>query len=204
MRGPHPDHHHERHPERHRERHGGRHRRVFGQGGLRLVLLHLIAERPRHGYELIRAIEDRTGGAYVPSPGAIYPTLTLLEEMGHAIQAAGEGGRKSYAATEAGRAELAENAPLLEGLLHRLAPEEQEGRGHEGHREGRPPRPPQIALAIAHLRMALHGRLSRGPISEAEADAIAALIEDTARRLSGEAPPKTPNGTPHPQDPQPA
>ena len=62
---------------------GGRLGRVFDHGDLRYVLLQLIAEKPRHGYELIKAIEEKFGGTYSPSPGSIYPTLTLLEELGY-------------------------------------------------------------------------------------------------------------------------
>ncbi|MFC3126609.1 PadR family transcriptional regulator [Pseudoroseomonas globiformis] len=161
-------HHHDEQPPQ-RRRHGQG--RIFGQGGLRLVLLHLIGERPRHGYELIRAIEERTGGAYVPSPGAIYPTLALLEEMGHASSETDESGRKSYRVTPEGEVEMAAQAPLMQALLVRLQP------------EGAPGRPPQITLAIAHLRMALRARLARGPLPEAEADAVAALLDDAAQRL---------------------
>ena len=66
--------------------------RVFGQGDLRLLLLKLIAEKPRHGYELIKAVEDGVGGAYSPSPGVVYPTLALLEDLGYASVAEAEGG----------------------------------------------------------------------------------------------------------------
>ena len=84
-------------------RRGGR---VFGHGGLRLVLLRLIADKPRHGYELIKAIEERLGGSYSPSPGVVYPTLTLLEEMGHVTVSAEGGGRKLHTITDAGREHL--------------------------------------------------------------------------------------------------
>src|SRR5690242_19960708 len=75
----------------HHGRHGGlggrmrgrRAERVFDQGDLRYVILKLISEAPRHGYEIIKAIEEQVGGAYSPSPGVIYPTLTLLEELGY-------------------------------------------------------------------------------------------------------------------------
>src|ERR1700684_3168633 len=102
-------HNHHRHFARHgfgwaamreaRGRHGfgrhGRPDRVFEQGDLRLVLLKLIADKPRHGYELIKAVEEAVGGAYAPSPGVVYPTLTLLEDMGYAtVQAEAEGGKK--------------------------------------------------------------------------------------------------------------
>ena len=89
------------------ERHGRN--RVFDQGDLRLVLLQLIADKPSHGYELIKAIEERFGGGYSPSPGVVYPTLTLLEEMGFATVAPEAGGKKLYAATDEGRAELEKN-----------------------------------------------------------------------------------------------
>src|SRR5437763_6693299 len=75
----------------------GRHRfgggRVFEQGDLRLVILKLISEKPAHGYELIKQVEERLGGAYSPSPGVIYPTLTLLEELGYLTMAPGEGAK---------------------------------------------------------------------------------------------------------------
>src|SRR3984957_15106497 len=115
----HPHHHHERRFARGDHHHGeerhGRHGRggrsalgrFFAHGDLRLVILNLIAEKPRHGYEIIKAIEEQVGGAYSPSPGVIYPTLTLLEELGYVTVEAAEGGKKLYRITEAGDAELA-------------------------------------------------------------------------------------------------
>ncbi|TAJ24594.1 MAG: PadR family transcriptional regulator, partial [Reyranella sp.] len=99
---------------------GGR-RRVFGSDELRLVLLKLIADEPRHGYELIRAIEELTGGSYVPSPGMVYPTLTMLDEMGHIAEAKSEGARKAFAVTDAGTTHLAERKAEVEALFARLA-----------------------------------------------------------------------------------
>jgi DNA-binding PadR family transcriptional regulator len=110
-----PDH-HERGP----HRRGGRLARLLEHGDLRLLVLHLIAAKPSHGYEIIKAIEDLTAGAYAPSPGIIYPTLTMLEELGQAESTA-EGARKSYAATETGRTALAENAEAITTLLARLS-----------------------------------------------------------------------------------
>jgi len=78
---------------------GGGRRRMFDGGELRLVLLKLIAEKPRHGYDLIRAIEERTGGAYAPSPGIVYPTLTMLSDMGLIEEQTAEGARKLFAIT---------------------------------------------------------------------------------------------------------
>src|SRR5689334_24509070 len=89
-------------------RRGRRTRRMFESGELRLVLLKLIADEPRHGYDLIRAIEELTHGAYAPSPGVVYPTLTLLEDMGHIAETQSGGSRKAYAATPEGKIHLEE------------------------------------------------------------------------------------------------
>src|SRR5208282_4613403 len=84
----------------------GRHReggRVFDHGDLRLVVMALLAERPRYGYEIIKALEERVGGGYSPSPGVVYPNLTLLEEVGHATISEEHGGRKLYTLTDEGK-----------------------------------------------------------------------------------------------------
>ncbi|MBI3517635.1 MAG: PadR family transcriptional regulator, partial [Proteobacteria bacterium] len=105
-----------------RHRHGPRGGRFFERGDLRYVLLHLISERPRHGYELITAIEEKFGGMYSPSPGVIYPTLTLLEELGYVRPEAEVGAtKKLYAITEEGRAFQAANRPLVDAILARMA-----------------------------------------------------------------------------------
>lgn len=149
---------------------GGRYR-MFGPGQLRLVLLHLLAEEPRHGYELIKAIEDLTGGAYAPSPGVVYPTLSLLSDEGLAVEQPGEG-RRAFAATQAGRAEVAANAEALQLVLARLA---QAG-------EGRKERPAPIVRAIAGLRAALHER-EAGGIDRDVALSIAAIIDEATQRI---------------------
>src|ERR1700722_17324487 len=82
---------------------GGGGGRIFGPGDLRLMLLALIAEKPRHGYELIKEIEQKFGGTYSPSPGSIYPTLTLLEELEQVRASASEGARKLFEITDQGR-----------------------------------------------------------------------------------------------------
>jgi DNA-binding PadR family transcriptional regulator len=103
-----------------RERGFGRGGRMFGPGDLKLVLLALIEEQPRHGYELIKAIEDLFGGAYAPSPGAVYPTLSLLEDQGQLASAADEGGKRVFHLTEAGKAWLAENRTAVDGVMARM------------------------------------------------------------------------------------
>ena len=81
---------------------GGR-RRMFDGGELRLVLLKLIADEPRHGYDLIKAIEEMTGGAYAPSPGVVYPTVSMLEDIGFIAERESEGAKKLFEAIEAAR-----------------------------------------------------------------------------------------------------
>ncbi|UYQ73173.1 PadR family transcriptional regulator [Pelagibacterium flavum] len=103
------------------ERLRGRRGRVFDSAELQLVVLDLITDQPRHGYELIREIEALSGGLYAPSPGMIYPTLSLLLEMGLVEEVSTDGARKSFAITEAGKAHLAENEKPLAAARSRLA-----------------------------------------------------------------------------------
>src|SRR3974390_2383551 len=94
-------------------------RRMLAQGDLRLIALALIAEQPRHGYEIIKVLEDKTAGWYSPSPGIVYPTLTYLEEAGYvAVQT--EGAKKLYSITAEGRAYLEENRDFVRTVLDRL------------------------------------------------------------------------------------
>jgi DNA-binding PadR family transcriptional regulator len=108
---------------------GGGHRRggpwrggrMFEQGGLKFVILRLLDEKPRHGYEIIKELEERSGGRYTPSPGTVYPTLTMLEDMGFASATVEEGGKKVYSITDAGRQHLAENKSAVDDVIERLA-----------------------------------------------------------------------------------
>jgi DNA-binding PadR family transcriptional regulator len=94
--------------------------RRLGSGDLQLLILNLLAEQPRHGYEIIKALEERSAGFYSPSPGMVYPALTYLEEIGHATAEA-EGTRKRYSITDTGRAYLEENRGLVDALLGQLS-----------------------------------------------------------------------------------
>lgn len=145
--------------------------RFFAHGDLRLVILHLIAEKPRHGYEIIKAVEDQVGGAYSPSPGVIYPTLTHLEELGHVTVSAGDGAKKLHAITPEGKAYLDVHRAAVEELLARM---EEASRVHGGGPA------PQIQRAVENLKLALRLRLSRGPLSEEQANAVAAAIDAAA------------------------
>lgn len=151
-------------------RFGGR-RRVFDGGELRLVLLALLAEGPRHGYDLIRAIEERTGGAYAPSPGVVYPTLTLLEEMGHIDELKEDGARRRFRISEAGRLHLDERREEADRLLARLAAlGEQRARGDQA----------PIRRAMTGLHMALREAIGG---DEGRAHAIAAILDEATQKI---------------------
>ncbi len=149
-------------------------RRVFEGGELRLVLLKLIADEPRHGYDLIRAVEELTGGEYAPSPGVVYPTLTLLQDMGLIEEATGEGPRKPFQATEEGRAHLAEREEEIEALFERLrglAPREEHTAG------------PAIGRAVKNLMTALRHRVGRDGLDDELLHEIAAILDEAAQRI---------------------
>lgn len=95
--------------------------RIFEQGDLRYVILRLLEEKPRHGYEIIKALEERFGGAYAPSPGVVYPTLQLLEDLGYARIVPGDEGKKTYEITDAGRQYLAENRDTVDSIFERIS-----------------------------------------------------------------------------------
>src|SRR5262250_62275 len=95
-------------------------RRLFDSSELRLVLLKLISDQPRHGYDLIRAIEELSGGAYVPSPGVVYPALSVLQDSDHIEGTGTENARKAFAITPSGTADLTANAATVKALLARL------------------------------------------------------------------------------------
>jgi len=155
---------------------GGRsgRRRVFDAGELRLVLLKLIADQPRHGYELIRAIEELTGGGYVPSPGMVYPTLTMLDEMGHVAEVKSEGARKAFAVTAEGTAHLAERQAEVEALFARLA----ELATVSERTDAMP-----VRRAMGNLRAVLIHRLGRAGVQSATVHEAVAIIDDAAQRI---------------------
>jgi DNA-binding PadR family transcriptional regulator len=146
--------------------------RFFAHGDLRLVVLNLINERPRHGYEIIKAIEESVGGAYSPSPGVIYPTLTLLGELGYVtVSTQDESAKKLYAITGEGKAFLAANRKTLEALLGRIQ------EAGASHRTGASP---QIVRATENLKLALRLKLHQGALTEEQITAVAAAIDAAA------------------------
>lgn len=157
-------------------RRGGGRRRVFEGAELRLVLLALIGEQPRHGYDLIKAIEERSGGAYAPSPGVVYPTITMLEDMGLIAEQAAEGSKRLFAITDAGKLEIGEQAEQVEALFARLeALGEEQGGGHD--------RAP-VRRAMVNLAMVLRDRIGRGGGRTSEiAHEVAAILDEATRKI---------------------
>jgi DNA-binding PadR family transcriptional regulator len=98
----------------------GRGSRMFEQGDLKLVILRLLEEKPRHGYEIIKELESRSSGAYSPSPGTVYPTLTMLEDLGYARAVPEEGGKKIYEITEEGKKHLAEHSSTVNDVFEKF------------------------------------------------------------------------------------
>jgi len=152
----------------------GRSRRMFEGGELRLVLLKLIADQPRHGYDLIRAIEEMTHGSYAPSPGVVYPTLTMLQDMGLIEESGAEGTRKLFQATAEGRAHLAEKADEVDRLMARLS-----GIGDDQRRAGGAP----IKRAVGNLLSALWHRVTRDDANEDTLHQIAAILDEAAQKI---------------------
>jgi DNA-binding PadR family transcriptional regulator len=151
---------------------GRRFGRFFEHGELRWVVLALLEEQPRHGYELIKELEERTGGAYRPSPGVVYPTLAMLEDEGFVRQAVGETGRKLYELSDEGKAELDRRRTTVEGLFAQM----EESARHAG------PGRPRVGRAMMNLGMALKNRMQR-PINADELDRIVQMIDDTAAEI---------------------
>jgi DNA-binding PadR family transcriptional regulator len=164
-------HRHSHHDRYSRERRGGR---PFDYGELRLLALAMIAEQPRHGYELMKAIEERMGGTYSPSPGVIYPTLAWLEDMGYAAVETQDAGRKRYRITAEGEAFLTANRAAVDDLLARL------GQTEDGRRQGIPA---PVVRAMQNLKLALSLRLRRGGLDPAAAEAIASALDSAAQTV---------------------
>ncbi|XLZ69993.1 PadR family transcriptional regulator [Massilia sp. SR12] len=110
--------HHEHH--HHQRGGGGRGPKMFDSGAMRYVVLQLIANKPRHGYEIIKELEALTGGSYSPSPGAIYPLLSMLADMGH-VDIVKDGNKKLYSVLPEGLAFLAENRAMVDAYMARLS-----------------------------------------------------------------------------------
>ena len=149
--------------------------RMFDQGHLKFVILQLLAEKPRHGYEIIKEIEERFSGAYSPSPGTVYPTLTMLEDLGYARAKPEEGGRKIYEITDEGRAHLAENQPLIDDIFAKIADFAQNIFGEPMM---------DVHRGMKNVARAVYGQRSSPRTSEQVAR-IRDILERTAKEIDG-------------------
>jgi DNA-binding PadR family transcriptional regulator len=154
---------------------GGRgRRRVLDSGELRLVLLKLIADQSRHGYDLIRAVEEMTHGEYAPSPGVVYPSLTMLQDMGLIDEVKAEGSRKAFEITADGKDHLAEKEEEIDALFERL-----KDLGSDQRKAGGAP----IKRSIANLLSALWHRATREDADEGTLHKIAAILDEAAQKV---------------------
>ncbi len=149
---------------------GGRLGRMLEHGDLRMLVLHLINEKPRHGYEIIKAIEDLAGGGYAPSPGVIYPTLTLLEEIGQ-VSSVADGARKSFTITQAGVEALNANQDAVKAILARIA-------ANQPREAGLP-----VLRAMENLKTSLRLKLGAGTLSAEATRKIAEALDAAAKAV---------------------
>lgn len=151
-----------------------RKRRMFDSGELRLVLLQLIADEPRHGYDLIRAIEEMTGGDYAPSPGIIYPTLNFLEDGELIKPVESDDSRKTFKISKTGKAELKKKAEEVEALMDRLS------RHGKRHSKGDSA---AVKRAMGNLFAVLGHRLSAKGIDEDLVREVTDILDEAAQRI---------------------
>lgn len=167
-------HRHRLHARQHDHQGGSRHARgpkMFDAGALRYVVLQLIADQPRHGYEIIKEIEERVGGGYTPSPGAIYPLLALLEDLGH-VAVTPDGNKKLHKITPEGRAFLKENHAFVDAISARMAICGGERGGFNS-----------IRAAMHEIKDALRSRSRVDGFSEEQMKKIEAILERAAHDI---------------------
>lgn len=157
---------------RHGHGRGGRLGRLFAHGDLSLVLLNLLQEKERHGYEMIKSIEDMTQGTYTPSPGTVYPALTMLEEQGFVQVVSADGAKKMYAVTDEGKAHLAQSEPALKELLARV---EQAGELRSAEAPS-----PRLIRAMENLKLSVRLKMAGDPLTETQVQALVDILDRAA------------------------
>lgn len=151
---------------------GGRLGRLFAHGDLHLLMLHLIFRQPRHGYELIKQIEIMVGGEYTPSPGTIYPALTLLDEQDYVVVSRDERGKKIYAITDAGAEYLSHHADAVRSMIETMSLVSRHGDHAPSER---------LRGAVGGLKAALHQRMEQGPLARDAEERILQIIEQAVQ-----------------------
>lgn len=170
-------HHHHRYESLLRGSHGGGGRgsrgpKMFDAGALRFVVLKLIAEQPRHGYELMKEIEERAGGGYSPSPGVIYPLLSMLEDLGHVVVTQ-DGQKKLHTITPEGTAFLEANRALVEAVQARMP-----GGGHAHGSSG-------LRQSMHALKAVVIERAREGEPGDPRLERILAILQRAADEIRG-------------------
>ena len=177
--------HHERGRAHGHHKDGRRHKlgRFFAHGDLRFLILKLISEKSRHGYELIKAIEEQVAGAYSPSPGVIYPTLTLLEELDWIRAIASEGSKRLYEITPDGSLALKANKSIVESILARMA-EACEAQAEDDTRAKKSATDttmtPRLRVALDDLARVIEHRLNAGPLTNDQVGKVVSALASAA------------------------
>lgn len=153
----------------------GRMGRMFDQGDLKYVILQLLDEKPRHGYDVIKELETRSNGTYSPSPGTVYPTLTMLEEMGYA-KATEDAGKKVYEITPEGKAYLAENSSTVESIFERIS---------EAVEPFFSPAMGEVRNAMRHLARSSLGTAMKHAENKEVLEKIAETLKKAAQEIDG-------------------
>jgi len=155
----------------------GRHKRrarMFRRGELKLILLHLVAEEPSHGYDLIKKIEELTSGHYAPSPGIVYPALTLMTEMDLVDEETGKDGKKVYSITKDGKAKLKDEEKHIAEVLERLEGVAQMDKAADGA---------SIRRAVHNLKSTIRIRLAEEEKDSDKILDVAAIIDEAAGKI---------------------
>jgi DNA-binding PadR family transcriptional regulator len=155
------------------DHHGGGHRmrghKMFDAGALRYIVLQMIADQPRHGYEIIKEIEQRVGGGYSPSPGVIYPLLSMLEDLGHVVVTP-DGNKKLHEITPEGRSFLDENRGFVEAITTRMSDGGRHG-GHGHHGQG------SIRSSLHELKVVVVERVRGEMLADEQLKQIQTILE---------------------------
>lgn len=151
-------------------------KRMFDHGDLRVLLLSMIAKKPSHGYEIIREIDEASSGLYVPSPGVIYPTLTLLEEQDLLVATIAEKGRKNYSITPEGSAFLTEHQEIDANIQRKLAYARDLSQNAGGVSE-------EIESAVGKLKAVLRHKLVLKELSVEKAERIASILNEAVEKI---------------------
>ena len=144
-------------------------RRAMGRGDFKYLLLDVLKDKPMHGYEIMKVVNDKYGGSYTPSPGIVYPTLQMLEDLGYVTSKA-ENGKRIYSTTDDGTRFLAEKKPVLEDVLRRRQ------RLFKGPRSN-------LHREAQRLGRLLFTSMTRGEVTEAKAKEISRILADAAQKI---------------------